>query len=140
MKAGGERNDRGWDGWMASLIQWTWVWASPGSWWWTGNPGMLQSIGSQRVGHDSATELRECCYWCEFLFRPLNFLLICNNNILLCYHLYVHWSNTFNFLTVWPKRPSFLPVLDFNMPLSLILIVPIFWCKVRDMQFFHLTI
>ena len=48
---------RGWDGWMASLTQWTWVWASFGSWWWTGKPGTLQSMGSQRVRHDWATEL-----------------------------------------------------------------------------------
>ena len=53
----GEGDDRRWDGWMASLTQWTWVWASFGSWWWTGKPGMLQSKGSQRVGHDWATEL-----------------------------------------------------------------------------------
>ena len=50
--------DRGWNGWMASLTQWTWVWASSGSWWWTGRPGVLQSMGSQRAGHDWATELR----------------------------------------------------------------------------------
>ena len=43
--------------WMASLILWTWVWASLGSWWWTGKPGVLQSMGSQRVGHKWATEL-----------------------------------------------------------------------------------
>ena len=47
LKEGGEENDRRWDGWMASLTQWTWVWASSGSWWWTGRPGMLQSMGSQ---------------------------------------------------------------------------------------------
>ena len=56
-KAGGEGDDRGWDGWMASLAWWTWVWASSRSWWWTGKPGVLQSMGSQRVGHDWATEL-----------------------------------------------------------------------------------
>ena len=56
LKAGGEGDDREWDGWMASLIQWTWVWASSGRWWRTGKPGVLQSIGSQRVGHDWATE------------------------------------------------------------------------------------
>ena len=50
-------NDRGWDGWLASSTQWTWVWASPGSWWWTGRPGILQSMGSQRVGHNWRTEL-----------------------------------------------------------------------------------
>ena len=44
--------DRGWDGWMASLTCCTWVWASSGSWWWTGKPGMLQTMESQRVGHD----------------------------------------------------------------------------------------
>ena len=45
LKAGGKRDDRGWDSWMASLTQWTWVWTSSGSWWWTGRPGMLQSMG-----------------------------------------------------------------------------------------------
>ena len=48
----GKRDNRGWDGWMASPTQWTWVWASSGSWWWTGKPGVLQSMGPQRVGHD----------------------------------------------------------------------------------------
>ena len=57
LKVGGERDDRGWDGWMASLTQWTWVLVNSGSWWWTGGPGMLQSMGSARVGHDWATEL-----------------------------------------------------------------------------------
>ena len=57
LKAGGEGDDRGRDGWMASLSWWTWVWVRSGSWWWTGKPGVLQSMGSQRVGHDWATEL-----------------------------------------------------------------------------------
>ena len=57
LRAGGEGDDRGWDGWVASLTQWTWVSAGSGSWWWTGRPGVLQSMGSQRVGHDWATEL-----------------------------------------------------------------------------------
>jgi len=48
--------DRGWDGWMAPT-QWTWVWVNSGSWWWTGRPGVLQSMGSQRVGHNWVTEL-----------------------------------------------------------------------------------
>ena len=55
--AGGEGDDRGWDGWMASPILWTWVWVNSGSWWWTGKPGVLQSMRSQRIGHDWATEL-----------------------------------------------------------------------------------
>ena len=61
--AGGEGDDRGRDGWMASLTQWTRVWVNSGSWWWTGRPGVLQFKGLQRVGHDWATELNwtECC-------------------------------------------------------------------------------
>ena len=57
LRAGGEGDDRGWDGWMASLSQWTWVWVNCGSWWWTGRPGMLRFMGLQRVGQDWATEL-----------------------------------------------------------------------------------
>ena len=57
LKAGGEGDDRGWDGWMASPTQWTRVWVNSGSWWWTGRPGVLQSMGSQRVRHNWATEL-----------------------------------------------------------------------------------
>jgi len=55
--AGGEGDDRGWDGWMASPTRWTWVWVNSGSWWWTGRPGVLQFMGSQRVRPDWATEL-----------------------------------------------------------------------------------
>ena len=47
LKAAGEGDDRGWDGWMASRTLWIWVWASSGIWWWTGRPGVLQSVGSQ---------------------------------------------------------------------------------------------
>ena len=53
----GQEDDRGWDGWMASMTRWTWVWVNSGSWWWTGRPGMLRFTGSQRVRHDWATEL-----------------------------------------------------------------------------------
>ena len=54
LKAGGRGDDRGWDGWMASPTWWTWVWVSSRRWWWTGKPGMVQSVGLQRVGHDWA--------------------------------------------------------------------------------------
>ena len=57
LKAGGEGDDRGWDGWMAWPTQWTWVWASSRSWWWIGKPCVLQSMGSQRVRHNWVTEL-----------------------------------------------------------------------------------
>ena len=55
---GERRGTTGWDGWMASQNQWTWVWVNSRSWWWTGRPSMLQSMGLQRVGHDWTTELR----------------------------------------------------------------------------------
>ena len=65
LKVKGEGNERGWDGWMTPLTQWTWVCVSSGSWWWTGKPGVLQSMESQRVRHDWATELN----WTEFIGR-----------------------------------------------------------------------
>ena len=63
LRAGGEGGNRQWDGWMASPTQWTWVWVNSGSWWWTGRPGVLQFMGSQRVRHDWVTELN----WTEWL-------------------------------------------------------------------------
>ena len=59
LRAGGEGDNRGWDGWMASPTQCTWVWVNFESWWWTGKPGMLQFMGSQRDRHDWVTELNE---------------------------------------------------------------------------------
>ena len=67
--AGGEGDDRKWDGWMASPTQWTWVWVNSGSWWWTGRPGVLWFMGSQRVGHDRVTELN----WTEWLMMLNSF-------------------------------------------------------------------
>ena len=60
--AGGEGDDRGWDGWMASLTRWAWVCVNSRNWWWTERPGMLRFMGSQRVGHDWKTELN----WTEW--------------------------------------------------------------------------
>ena len=57
LHAGGEGDDRGWDGWMASPTWWKWVWVNSRSWWWTGRPGLLRLMGLQRVGHDWTTEL-----------------------------------------------------------------------------------
>ena len=86
--AGGEGDDRGWDGWMASPTQWTWVWVNSGSWWWTERPGVLQSMGSQKAGHDWATELN----WTELIVVQL-----CKKKRLRITmpglsHLYHHWS------------------------------------------------
>ena len=57
LKAEGEGDDRRWASWKVSPTQWTWVWVNCGSWWWTGRPGVLQPMGSQRVRHNWATEL-----------------------------------------------------------------------------------
>ena len=65
LKAGGEGDDIGWNSWMASLTPWTWVWASSRRCLWTGKPGVLQSMGSQRVRHDWATELDWCSLTCS---------------------------------------------------------------------------
>ena len=72
LRAGGEGDGRWWDGYMASPTRWTWVWVNSGSWWWTGRPGMLLFMGSQRVGHDWVTELN----WTETLFIYSLFICI----------------------------------------------------------------
>ena len=72
MKPGGEGDDGGWDGWMVSLTHWTWVWISSRIWWWTGKPGVLQSMGLQRVGHNWATELNS--KWADFPFTPVSWV------------------------------------------------------------------
>ena len=75
LRAGGKGDDRGWDGWMASLTRRMWIWVNSGGCWWIGRPGVLQFMGSQRVGHDWATDLNwsERDMWdyysfCLFLF------------------------------------------------------------------------
>ena len=68
IEAGGEGDNRGWDSWMTSPSQWTWVWVNSGSWRWTGRPGVLQSVGWQRIRHEWATELNWRWY---FYFLPM---------------------------------------------------------------------
>ena len=65
--ARGERDDREWDGWMASLTRWTWVWVNSGRQWWTGRPGVLWFMGSPRVRHDWVTELN----WTDTCFNAI---------------------------------------------------------------------
>ena len=59
----GEGNDRGWDGWMASPTQWSWIWVNSRSWWWTGRPGMLQPMGSQR------SDMNEWLNWTNLIIQ-----------------------------------------------------------------------
>ena len=67
LKAEGKGDDRGWDNWMTSLTRWTWVWASSSDWWWTGKPGVLQSMWLQRVRHNWATELNWWNKWSNLM-------------------------------------------------------------------------
>ena len=90
LKAGGDRDHRGWDGWMASPTQWIWGWAHSGGWWWTGRSGMLQSMGSQRVRHNWATELN----W--GLKKPWSSLPTATNSQLFC---------------IWDRLPPSRPLL-----------------------------
>ena len=121
--AGGEGDDRGWDGWMASLTRWTWVWVNSGSWWWTGRPGMLRFMGSQRVRHDWSTKLNwtelnwmtmtlsifSCVCW------PLVYLL--QRNIYWSSLLFIKWSCLFI------VELYFLYILDIRLLLDTCLLI-----------------
>ena len=74
LKAGGEGDDRGWDGWMASPTQWTWVWVSSRSWWWTGKPGILQSMRFQ--SHTWLSDWTELDWGTSHLLCTLFLLLL----------------------------------------------------------------
>ena len=84
----GEGDNKGWDGWVSSPTQWTWVWVNSGSWWWTGRPDVLQSMESQRVGHDWVTLLN----WTDSLLQ----LLYLNLSPLYYFHKYL------NSVFCWP--------------------------------------
>ena len=106
VKAGGEGNNRGWDGWMASLTQWAWVWASSRIWWWTGKTGVLQSTGSQRAGHDWVTELNQI-----YTIRDIFLLILFLNkqfvyfNELCLFNLFLYCGDfCFLFKTSWPPQ------------------------------------
>ena len=83
LKARGEGDDRGWNGWMASPTQWIWVCVNSRSWWWTGRPGMLQFMGSQRVGHNWATKLNWLCETVKLPIIVLCFILKYNGDPIL---------------------------------------------------------
>ena len=112
LKVGGEGDNRGWDGWMASPTQWTWVRAISRSWWWTGKPGVLQSMGLQKVGHDWATELTD-------------------------WKLSLPWSNDFSNYMIWTWKQSPLVqgvpnlVNHFTFSMSII--------KIQDVYFWGIS-
>ena len=96
LRSGGEGDDRGWDGWMASPPQWSWVWLNSGSWWWTRRPGVLQFMELQRVGHNWETALN--CH--TYLIYPLFLLLSIFPSIRV-------FSNESALPIRWPKYWSF---------------------------------
>ena len=102
LKAGGEGDDRGWDGWTASLTQWPWVGASSGRWWKTGKPGVLQSMGSQKVRHDWAIEPQQCAFQIPASVST---------------HFHQHESS--------PTKNTPLPSFSYNMMISNLPFVPI---------------
>ena len=98
--AGGEGDNRGWHGWMASPTQWAWVWVNSGSWWCTGRPGMLWFMGLQRVGHNWVTELNWTDWW---LCHPFK---VCTLSLSFLIYL------KFTFIFVWLKSSgAFLGLL-----------------------------
>ena len=86
LRAGGEGDDRGWDGWMASPTRWTWVWVNSGSWWWTGSPGVLWFMGLQRVRHDWVTELHRGqlrnCWLRRWIVYGISYILVIHQKAL----------------------------------------------------------
>ena len=91
----GEVDDRGWDGWMASRTQQKWAWVNSRSWWWTGRPGMLQSMGLQRVRHNWATELN----WTELLLITHDDRFSTPAFPATCFHSYLIWG--LNLYCIW---------------------------------------
>ena len=117
LKVGEEGDDRGWDGWMASPTQWTLVWVKSGSWWWTGRPGVLPSMGSQRAGHDWASwaelYLEQCPAHKYYLSASLSFVVVISiTSLWVCpckskqFDLLKHqWSSKYDLLGRFPGSP-----------------------------------
>ena len=125
--AGGEGDNRRWDGWMASLSRWIWVWVNSGSWWWTGRPGVLLFIGSKIVGHNWVTELN----WTELNNSNIEHLFVCLQAIcmfslaksLFIFSAYFFKIGLFVFLIL--NYMNCLCILEIN-PLSVTLFANIF--------------
>ena len=132
----GEGDDRRWNGWMASPTLWTWVWVSSRSWWWTVKSGVLQSMGSQSVGHDRVIELN----WTEHIAVQMNVLSKFNFSICI-YTQILHWPhvNIFIFtqsnqlrlnecIKKWPRGCRFIKCLLSPKPCS-IQVLSFTWMK-----------
>ena len=103
--AGEEGDDRGWGGWMASRTRWMQVWVNSRSWWWTGRPGVLRFMGSQRVGHDWATELNWTESYTTNMFKLLASVSGPDSNstlLPLCY--FVSWESCRDGIGSWEQE------------------------------------
>ena len=144
LKVGGEGPDRGWDGWMASPIQWTWVWINSGSWRWTRRPGMLKSRGSQRVGHDWATELNWKCKCLNQNISNVALLTHCSNihciNKFLLWKFYLlMWNEQNCSSNKWPLFSVHFIVRSAKIPtylLALFYVLTLKQCFISDSELF----
>ena len=101
LKADWEGNDRGWDGWLASPIWWTWVWANSGNWWWTGKPGVVHSMGSQSRNTNWATELSDI--WASLVAQLVKNLPAVQET------WFNPWLGKMPWRRAWQPTPIFLP-------------------------------
>ena len=125
--ARGEGNDKGWDGWMASLTRWTWVWVNSGSWWWTGRPGVLWFMGSQRVRHDWVIW---SLIWSEW---PNGFPYFLQFKPEFCNKEHMIWATMcFRSCFCWLYRAS--PFLAAKNIINLISVLAIWWCPCTELS------
>ena len=114
LNAGGEGDDKGWDVWMASLTRWTWVWVNSGSWRWTGRPGMLQFMWSQRVGLSDWTELIDLNL--PLCVPPVKSLMIVftqfikNCEFLMLKNMIISWKQTWGCSMIMTEVKALLPI------------------------------
>ena len=133
-----EGDDRGWDDWMASPTQWIWVWASFRIWWWTGKPGMLHSMESQRVGHDWATELSWAHPLMFFLVTVHSHILnvvsvLCNKTLLFIRLIYAALHLLIQALNLPLSHPYPLATTGlFSVSVSLLLCTLVHSCHILD--------
>ena len=107
LKAGGEGDNPGWDGWLASPTRGTWVWVGPGNWWWTGKPGVLQSMGWQRIEHDWVAELN----WTETSLRK--FSLLWNSKVPMAFKICVTFPFPMSFVITLITSCTFIIMVIF---------------------------
>ena len=128
LKTGGEGDDRGWDGWMASQNRWTWVWASYWSWWLTGKPGMLQSMGSERVEYDWTTRLTGLVLISSSFVKDLPFAHLKKWSYLIDL-----WD--FIYIYIWVEVLCWIYILKISSPVSWLACSLSYWYLLMKLSF-----